>query len=98
MIIKNMYGFLVETKESKSKNICSFGKPKERLKFMTKKQILDTFYPKKKELLSFGKKKTSRKIVKPLTKTQRTILLKKVMKIKNEKGVSLKKAWILARK
>jgi hypothetical protein len=86
----NNFGFLVETIKPLPSKGNSFGKPVGRIPYMTKKDIIANFRKKNIPKSEFGKKKK-------LTPKQRSDLLKKVMKIKKDKNVTLKEAWKLSR-
>ena len=108
----NNFGFLVETIDPlPSKKTSSFGKPKGRIPYMSKKDVLSNFGKNEKKAKSnFGKKKkgkpskkktkkvTTKKVTKKKkTPAQRKALLRKVMKTKKDKKVTLKKAWAIVK-
>lgn len=105
----NNFGFLVETIDPlPSKKTSSFGKPKGRIPYMSKKDVLSNFGKnEKKKKSDFGKKKkVTKKVTKKTTKkvtkkkktpAQRKALLRKVMKTKKDKKVTLKKAWAIVK-
>ena len=96
----NNFGFLVETIDPLPSKGNSFGKPGGRIPYMSKKDIITNFGKNEsvKPKTEFGKKKTKSVKTVKLTPKQRSALLKKVMKIKNKQGITLKKAWSEVRK